>query len=113
MKHLKKGRVNTLSFVKLASFTGEFTVKLSKVVGDYELTFEGLTDNNNYDSCKDFITLNIDLLSEEYPLEDGGEYTLTLINGSDEYTYLVHIEDYISTQTGSGIYGDSVRFVDL
>jgi len=113
MKHLKKGIVNTLSFVKLSSFTGDFTVKLSKVVGDYELTFESLRDNNNYDSCKDFISLNIDLLSEEYPLEDGGEYTLTLINGDNEYTYLVHIEDYTTTQTGAGIYGDSVRFTDL
>ena len=111
MKHLKTGIVNTLSFVKIKSFTvNSFAIKLDKIVGDYSLTLSSLTDNNALDSCKDFISLNVDLLSNDI---DGGEYSLTLINGDNEYTYLVHIEDYTTTQTGAGIYGDSVRFVDL
>ena len=112
MKHLKTGIVNTLSFVKIKSFTvNSFAIKLDKIVGDYSLTLSSLTDNNALDSCKDFISLNVDLLSNDI---DGGEYTLTLIyNGTNEYVYLVNVEDYTTTQSGAGIYGDSVRFTDL
>jgi hypothetical protein len=52
----------------------------------------------------------VDLLSNDL---DGGEYTLTLVYGSDEYTYLAHIEDYTTEQDGTGVYADSVRFTDL
>jgi len=111
MKRLKAGVVNTLSFVKLASFTtNSFSIKLEKVVGTKSLTLSSLTDSNSLDSCKDFITLNVDLLSNDL---DGGEYTLTLIYGSDEYTYLASVEDYTITQSGTGIYADSVKFTDL
>lgn len=111
MKRLKSGIVNTLSFVKLKAFTtNSFTIKLEKVVGTAALTLTPLTDNNNLDSCKDFITLNVDLLSNDL---DGGEYTLTLVYGTDEYTYLANIEDYTTEQDGTGVYADSVRFTDL
>jgi len=111
VKRLKSGIVNTLSFVKLKTFTtNSFTIKLEKVVGTAALTLTPLTDNNSLDSCKDFITLNVDLLSNDL---DGGEYTLTLVYGADEYTYLANIEDYTTAQDGIGIYADSVRFTDL
>jgi hypothetical protein len=112
MKRLKTGVVNTLSFVKMNSFTvNSFAIKLDKLVGDYSLTLSSLIDNNSLDSCKDFISLNVDLLSNDI---DGGEYSLTLIyNGTDEYVYLVDVKDYTTTQSGAGIYGDSVKFTDL
>lgn len=111
MKRLKAGVVNTLSFVKTKDFTtNSFSIKLEKIVGTAALTLTSLTDSGNLDSCKDFITLNVDLLSNDL---DGGEYSLILINGSKEYTYLAHIEDYKVTQDGTGVYADSVKFEDL
>ena len=74
MKRLKVGVVNTLSFVKLADFTtNSFDVTLEKVVGTGSLTITNLTDLNNLDSCKDFIRINIDLLSNDL---DGGSIFL-------------------------------------
>lgn len=111
MKRLKSGVVNTLSFVKLIDFTvNSFDVTLEKVVGIGSLTITNLTDLNNLDACKDFIRINIDLLSNEL---DGGDYLLTLSNGGKDYTFLCQIEDYETTQTGSGIYASTVRFSDL
>lgn len=111
MKRLKTGVVNTLSFVKLSSFTvNSFDVTLDKVVGTGSLTITNLTDLNNLDSCKDFIQINIDLLSNDL---EGGEYELTITNDGDSYKYLTEVQDYTVTQTGSGIYGSTVRFTDL
>ena len=111
MKRLKTGVVNTLSFVKLSSFTvNSFDVTLDKVVGTGILTITNLTDLNNLDSCKDFIQINIDLLSNDI---EGGEYELTITNSGDSYKYLTEVQDYTVTQTGSGIYGSTVRFTDL
>ena len=71
MKHLKTGVVNTLSFIKLKSFTvNSFSVTLTKVVGTDTLTLSSLTDLNGLDPCKDFIKINIDLLSNTL---SGGE----------------------------------------
>jgi len=111
MKRLKTGVVNTLSFVKLSSFTvNSFDVTLDKVVGTGSLTITNLTDLNNLDSCKDFIQINIDLLSNEL---EGGEYELTITNSGESYKYLTEVQDYTVTQTGTGIYGSTVRFTDL
>ena len=111
MKRLKTGVVNTLSFVKLSSFTvNSFDVTLDKVVGTGSLTITNLTDLNNLDSCKDFIQINIDLLSNDI---EGGEYELTITNSGDSYKYLTEVQDYTVTQTGSGIYGSTMRFTDL
>jgi hypothetical protein len=111
MKRLKTGVVNTLSFVKLSSFTvNSFDVTLDKVVGTGSLTITNLIDINNLDSCKDFIQINIDLLSNDI---EGGEYELTITNSGDSYKYLTEVQDYTVTQTGTGIYGSTVRFTDL
>ena len=111
MKRLKAGVVNTLSFVKLSSFTvNSFDVTLDKVVGNGSLTITNLTDLNNLDSCKDFIQINIDLLTNDI---DGGEYELTITNNGSSYKYLTEVQDYTTTQSGSGIYGSTVRFTDL
>ena len=111
MKRLKTGVVNTLSFVKLSSFTvNSFDVTLDKVVGTGSLTITNLTDLNNLDSCKDFIQINIDLLSNDL---EGGEYELTITNSGESCKYLTEIQDYTVTQTGTGIYGSTVRFTDL
>ena len=111
MKRLKAGVVNTLSFVKLSSFTvNSFDVTLDKVVGTGSLTITNLTDLNNLDSCKDFIQINIDLLSNDI---EGGEYELTITNSGESYKYLTEVQDYTVTQTGTGIYGSTVRFTDL
>jgi len=111
MKRLKTGVVNTLSFVKLSSFTvNSFDVTLDKVVGTGSLTITNLTDLNNLDSCKDFIQINIDLLSNDI---EGGEYELTITNSGDSYKYLTEVQDYTVTSNGSGIYGSTVRFTDL
>lgn len=111
MKRLKTGVVNTLSFVKLSSFTvNSFDVTLDKVVGTGSLTITNLTDLNNLDSCKDFIQINIDLLTNDI---EGGEYELTITNSSESYKYLTEVQDYTVTQTGTGIYGSTVRFTDL
>ena len=106
MKRLKAGVVNTLSFVKLSTFTvNSFDVTLDKVVGNGSLTITNLTDLNNLDSCKDFIRLNIDLISNDL---DGGEYELTITNQGSSYKYLTEVQDYTTTQSGSGIYGSTV-----
>jgi hypothetical protein len=111
MKRLKAGVVNTLSFVKLSSFTvNSFDVTLDKVVGNGSLTITNLTDLNGLDSCKDFIQINIDLINNDL---EGGEYELTITNQGSSYKYLTEVQDYTTTQTGSGIYGSTVRFVDL
>ena len=111
MKRLKTGVVNTLSLVKLSSFTvNSFDVTLDKVVGTGSLTITNLTDLNNLDSCKDFIQINIDLLSNDL---EGGEYELTITNSGESYKYLTEVQDYTVTQTGTGIYGSTVRFTDL
>ncbi len=111
MKRLKTGVVNTLSFVKLSSFTvNSFDVTLDKVVGTGSLTITNLTDLNNLDSCKDFIQLNVDLINNEL---EGGEYELTITNSGDSYKYLTEVQDYTTTQTGTGIYSSTVRFTDL
>ena len=111
MKRLKTGVVNTLPFVKLSSFTvNSFDVTLDKVVGTGSLTITNLTDLNNLDSCKDFIQIDIDLLSNDI---EGGEYELMITNDGDSYKYLTEVQDYTVTQTGSGIYGSTVRFTDL
>lgn len=111
MKRLKTGVVNTLSFVKLGDFTvNSFDIILTKVVGAGTLSLTSLTDTNNLDSCKDFISLNIDLLSNDL---EGGEYILTLSNNGNDYNFLAQVQDYTTTQTGSGIYGSTVRFSDL
>ena len=111
MKRLKTGVVNTLSFVKLSTFTvNSFDVTLDKVVGTGSLTITNLTDLNNLDPCKDFIQINIDLLSNDL---EGGEYELTITNSGESYKYLTEVQDYKVTQTGTGIYGSTVRFTDL
>ena len=83
---------------------------MDKVVGPGSLTITNLTDLNNLDSCKDFIQINIDLVSNDI---EGGEYHFTLTNQSSSYTYLLEVQDYTTTQTGTGIYGSTVRFTDL
>lgn len=111
MKRLKTGVVNTLSFVKLSTFTvNSFDVTLDKVVGTGTLTITNLADLNGLNSCKDFIQINIDLLSNDL---EGGEYELTITNSGESYKYLTEVQDYTVTQTGTGIYGSTVRFTDL
>lgn len=111
MKRLKAGVVNTLSFVKLSTFTvNSFDVTLDKVVGIGSLMITNLTDLNGLDSCKDFIQINIDLINNDL---EGGEYELTITNQGSSYKYLTEVQDYTTTQTGSGIYGSTVRFTDL
>ena len=111
MKRLKTGVVNTLSFVKLSTFTvNSFDVTLEKVVGTGSLTITNLNDLNNLDSCKDFIQINIDLINNDL---EGGEYELTITNSGESYKYLTEVQDYTVTQTGTGIYGSTVRFTDL
>lgn len=106
MKRLKTGVVNTLSFVKLSTFTvNSFDITLSKVVGTGSLTITNLTDLNNLDSCKDFIQINIDLLSNEI---EGGEYELTITNNGESYNYLTEVQDYQYNNLTTGIYSDSV-----
>jgi|TARA_R110000744_G_scaffold968_3_gene3578 hypothetical protein len=108
MKRLKSESINTISFVKNLNYVlNSFDVKLEKVVGSQTLEISDLQDLNNLDSCKDFIRLNIDLLSNTV---EGGEYYLTLSNGSMSVDYLCNIETYTTSQTGSGIYEDTVRF---
>ena len=108
MKRLKVGSVNTISFVKNIHYVvNSFDIKLEKVVGNETLELTDLQDLGNLDSCKDFIRLNIDLLSNTL---EGGEYYLTLSNGSLSCVYLCNVESYTATQTGAGIYDTTVRF---
>jgi len=111
MKRLKTGVINTLSFVKLSTFTvNSFDVTLEKVVGTGSLTITNLTDLNNLDSCKDFIQINVDLINNTL---EGGEYELTITNDGSSYKYLTEVQDYTTTQNGSGIYASTIRFTDL
>ena len=108
MKRLKVGSVNTLSFVKSIYYViNSFDVTFEKVVGSETLTLTGLQDLNALDSCKDFIRLNIDLVSNSL---EGGEYYLTLSSGSMTCRYLCNVESYTIDQSGTGIYADTVRF---
>ena len=100
--------VNTLSFIKLSGFTiNSFNVTLEKVVGNESLTITNLVDINSLDICKDFIRINIDLIT--YSLE-GGEYILTLENDGDSYSFPANVENYEESQSGSGVYDSVVSF---
>ena len=108
MKRLRVGEVGTLSFIKHIGYViNSFDVTLEKVVGSGSLTLTDLQDLNNLDTCKDFIRLNIDLVSNSL---EGGEYHLTLTNGDSTCNFLCNVESYEVTQTGTGIYADTVRF---
>ena len=108
MKRLRTGSVNTLSFVKnLEYVVNSFDVLLEKVVGNQTVTITGLQDLNNLSVCNDFIRLNIDLVTNSL---EGGEYYLTLTNGSSSLVYLRNVESYTTTQTGTGIYEDTITF---
>ena len=108
MKQLRVGSVNTISFIRYIGYVlNDFDITLEKVVGTETLSLTGLQDIHNLDSCKDFISLNIDLVSNSLK---GGEYYLTLNNGTNSYKYLCNVESYEVQQTGSGIYDDTVRF---
>lgn len=111
MKTLKVGVVNTISFVKDSNYlVNSFDVLLEKVVGSQTLTLSGLQDIHNLDACTDFIALNIDLVVNDL---EGGEYYLTLTNGSASYRYLTNVIDYESSNRTGGIYSDTVVFTDL
>ena len=111
MKRLTTGSVNTLSFVKHPSWViNDFTIVLKKVVGTSTLTLNNLQDLNNLNSCKDFVRLNIDLLSNTI---EGGEYFVDILNGPTSSSYLANVKEYTETQTGSGVYLDTVVFTDL
>jgi hypothetical protein len=106
MKRLKTGAVNTLSFVKNIGYVvNEFDVTLEKVVGNGTLSLTELQDLNGLDTCKDFIQLNIDLVANSL---EGGEYYLTLTNGSSSVKYLCNVESYSYQVHGTDIYSDSV-----
>ena len=108
MKRLRVGSVNTVSFIKHIGYVvNDFDITLEKVVGTETLTLTELQDLNNLATCNDFISLNIDLVSNTLK---GGEYYLTLNNGTSSYKYLCNVESYEVQQTGSGIYDDTVRF---
>lgn len=108
MKRIKSEVINTISFVKSLDWViNSFDVKLEKVVGNGSQTFVDLQDLNSLETCTDFIRLNIDLINTSL---EGGEYFLTLSNGNSKYRYSCNIEDYTTTQDGSGVYEDSVKF---
>jgi hypothetical protein len=106
MKRLKSGVVNTLSFVKTADYiSNDFSITLEKIVGSGYLTLENLEDNRNLDVCSDFISLNVDLITNEL---DGGEYFLYLTHGTSTQKYLADVQSYQYNTLGSSIYADSV-----
>ena len=108
MKKIKSEIINTISFVKSIDWViNSFDVRLEKVVGNGNRLFVDLQDLNNLNSCSDFIRLNIDLIDTSL---EGGEYFLTLSNGGSNYRYSCHLEDYTTTQTGTGVYADTVKF---
>lgn len=110
MKRLRVGVVNTISFIKSNYTVNDFQITLDKVVGNATLTLINLTDANGIDPCKDFISINIDLVTNDLP---GGEYYLTLSNEGSDVLYLCNIVDHEYTQTGASIYGDTVVITDL
>ena len=111
MKRLTAGSVNTLSFVKHPQWViNDFDITLEKVVGTGSLSLTGLQDLNGLNSCNDFVRLNIDLLSNDL---EGGEYYIEVTNGTITSSYLAEIKAHTATQTGSGIYSDTVVFTDL
>ena len=111
MKRLTAGIVNSISFVKHPQWViNDFTVTLNKVVGSGSLTLTNLQDLNNLNSCNDFIRLNIDLLSNTL---NGGEWYIEVTNGPITASYLSEIKDTTITQSGSGIYTDTVVLTDL
>ena len=106
MKRLKAGAVNSISFIRNISYTtNSFDVEFEKVVGTTALTLSGIEDQLGLADCSDFIVLNIDLLSNEL---DGGEYYMTITNGSNSSTYLCEVQGHKYVTHGTSIYADSV-----
>lgn len=106
MKRLKAGVVNSISFIRNLQYSvNSFDVTFDKVVGGTTLTLSDLEDVNSLDPCRDFIVLNIDLLSNEL---DGGEYYMTISNSGNSSTYLCEVESHVYDTLGNSIYGDSV-----
>ena len=111
MKRLRAGSINTLSFVKLSDFTiNSFDVTLEKTVGTGSLTITNLTDINGLVSCKDFIRISIDLVTNNL---DGGEFLLTLTNSGNSYTFITEVQDTEAVNAGTGVYASVIRFNDL
>ena len=110
MKRLRVGVVNTISFIKSNYTVNDFEITLDKVVGTATLTLNNLTDIHNLDSCKDFISINIDLVTNDL---EGGEYHLTLSNNGNSIVYLCNVVDHEYTKPGTSIYGDTVVVTDL
>lgn len=106
MKRLTAGFINTISFVKHPLWViNDFDVTLEKVVGTGSLSLTGLQDLNALDTCKDFIRLNIDLLSNSL---EGGEYYIEVTNGDITSSYLCDLKSHEYSSHGSDIYSDSV-----
>ncbi len=111
MRRIKAGVVNSISFIKTINYTtNSFDVQFEKLVGTRSLSLTDIPDNHNLADCNDFISLNIDLVSNTL---EGGEYYMTVTNGGSSITVLCEVESYTTTQGGAGIYGDTVKFTDL
>jgi len=110
MKRLRVGVVNTISFIKSNYTVNDFQITLDKVVGSATLALNNLTDIHGLNPCKDFISINIDLVTNDL---DGGEYHLTLSNAGSNVVYLCNIVDHEYTNPGTSIYGDTIVVTDL
>jgi hypothetical protein len=111
MKRLKTGAINSISFIRNIDYAiNSFDVTFEKVVGPSVLSLQNLQDSLGLDTCKDFIVLNIDLVTNNL---EGGEYYLTILNGGNSSTYLCEVESFTVTSGTTGIYSDTVRFTDL
>jgi len=111
MKRLINNTVNTISFVNSIDYViNDFSVILTKVVGDEVLQIDNLIVQGGFSACRDFIKINIDLLS--FNLE-GGEYYLTLVNGNTKTQYSCIVETYQDSNGSTSVdqvYGDTVKF---
>lgn len=111
MKRLKTGAVNSISFIRNLEYAiNSFDVTFEKVVGPAALSLTDLQDTLGLATCSDFIVLNIDLVVNDL---EGGEYYLTVSNGSNSSTYLCEVESFTTTSGTTGVYSDTVRFTDL
>lgn len=107
MKRLKTGAVNSISFIRNLDYAiNSFDVTFEKVVGPTVLSLSNLQDNLELATCSDFIVLNIDLVTHSL---EGGEYYLTISNGSNSSTYLCEVQAHqYNTLSSESIYSDSV-----
>lgn len=121
MKRIEVNSITNISLVRafnIDNYNNNFTIVMTKVVGDQVITLTGITDPNFNDNCRGFIRVPIDLIGNT---ADGGEYIVEVYCESieDGMTLVsslvieVVTDEINNIAAGDPIYGNTVKYENL